>query len=78
MGAIAKVIGYLTLGVGFIALGVFVSFLLAYPTMWLVNYVFTAQLLAFVFGGTLTVYKAWALNILAGFLFKSTNTSSSK
>jgi len=76
MEAIAKLFGYAVLGLGFIGLLIFLSFVFAFPTMWLVNYLFAAQFLSFVFGGSLTVYKAWALNAVAGTLFKSISTSS--
>lgn len=67
------------LGIVFVvAFVVGLSFLLAYPTMWLVNYVFASSFLTFLFGTpTIGVLKAWALNAVAGFLFKS-STSSSK
>jgi len=53
-----------------------VSFLLAYPIMWLVNYVFAPTFLTFVFGTpTIGVLKAWALTFVTGSLFKSTVTS---
>lgn len=61
-----------------IAFIVGLSFLLAYPTMWLVNYLFASAFLTFVFGAAkLSVLKAWALNFVAGILFKSSVSSSS-
>ena len=72
---------FAVIGVLFVALGLIfgLGFVFAYPTMWLVNYLFTPTFLTFVFGtATLNVWHAWALNILAGLLFKSTSTSTSK
>jgi hypothetical protein len=66
-------------GLGLVVLLTGLGFLLAYPTMWLVNYLFSATFLTFVFGtAKLSVLQAWVLNIVAGILFKSTNTTTSK
>lgn len=46
----------------------------AYPTMWVVNYLFTSTVLTTVFGGALTFWKAFWLNFLCGWLVKSTCT----
>ena len=63
--------------VGLIALVVGLCLLAAYPTLYIVNYLFTPQLLLSVFGiSALTFWKAFWLNFLASILFKSTNTSS--
>lgn len=52
--------------------------LFAYPTMWLVNYLFSASLLQFVFGvSAFTVYKAWVFNAFIG-LFRSYSSSKSE
>lgn len=74
-----------TIGVGILAflgvivLATFFGFLLAYPTMWLVNYLFNPTFLASIFNtGHFTVWQAWALNILVGFLSQRTSSSSSK
>lgn len=68
-------IGGLAMILGFLVLITFVGFLFAYPTMWLVNYLFTAQILTLVFGvAKLSVWQAWALNFVSGILFKSTST----
>lgn len=69
-----KFLGYSVLAIGFVGLLVFLSFLFAYPTFWLVTYLFTTPVITFLFG-TFTVYKAWALNLLTSFLFKSYHTT---
>lgn len=61
-------------GLGLFVLILVFGFLLAYPTMWAMNYLFASSFLIFVFGGPLTAYKAWLLNALASLLFKSTIT----
>jgi hypothetical protein len=69
--ALLALLGFLVLLVGF-------GFLFAYPTMWLVNYLFTNSLLLSVFGiAKLTVFKAWALNILCGSLVRSRSAGTS-
>lgn len=53
--------------VGFIVLLVVFSFLFAFPTMWLTNYLFGSIFLQFVFGAAkITIWQAWAANILFG------------
>lgn len=52
--------------------------LMAIPTMLLVNGLFSPTLLQTVFGGPISFLSAWGLNILCGFLFKSTTSSSKK
>jgi hypothetical protein len=70
--AVLALIGFLVLLIGF-------SFLFAYPTMWLVNWLFSSALLTFVFAtAKITVWQAWALNVLFGAWFKSTSTTSTK
>lgn len=61
---------------GVLALLVIFSLLLALPVMWLWNW-----LMPVIFKlPTLTVWQAWGLNVLCGFLFKSsyTNTNNKK
>jgi hypothetical protein len=54
------------------------SFLLAYPTMWMVNYLFTPATLLSLFGfAQLTFWKAFWLNFLCSQLFKGSSSSSS-
>ena len=49
-----------------------VSLLMAFPTKWVVNYLFNPTLLATIFTtGHLTVWHAWALNFAASTLIKS-------
>lgn len=46
-----------------------IGLLFAFPTMWLVNYLFAATLLTKVFGvSAFSIWKAWALNFLVGML----------
>lgn len=71
-----KFVAVVLLAIVAIALITGVGFLLAFPTMWLVNYLFAASFLQFMFGiSSLTVMKAWALNVVAGLLFKTTSSS---
>jgi hypothetical protein len=57
---------------GVIALVIIVAFLLAFPTMWLWNY-----LMPVIFGLIkISFWQALAMNLLCGFLFKSTSSSS--
>lgn len=53
-------IGYAMLIV--IILSALVGLILAFPVMWLWNFVFGSLY-------TITVFQAWALNVLAGILF---------
>lgn len=56
---------------------VIMAALFAYPTKWLVNYLFNPVFLATVFTtGKFTFWHALALNWLSGTLFKSVSTSS--
>lgn len=72
MEAIGKVTLFI-LVVGALAL------LLAFPTMWLVNYVFTPSIITTLFGASyLEFWKALGLNLLCGILFKSSISNSSK
>ena len=69
------------LGIGVLVVGLIVglSLLLAFPTMWLVNYLIAPSALTAVFGiSALTFWKAFWLNFLAGILFKSSNTNYNK
>jgi hypothetical protein len=69
----AKMIGNIVL----VVLGVAVlSFLLAYPVKWTVNYLFTPAVLISLFGGPLSVGKAWILSFVCHTLFKTAQTSS--
>lgn len=53
--------------------------LFAWPTMVMVNYLFSPVFLTFVFGASkITFWQALVLNVLAGWVFSSRNTSSSK
>jgi hypothetical protein len=60
-------IGYTMLIV--IVLSVIVGLILAFPVMWLWNFVFGSVL-------HINVFQAWALNILAGILFGKGSESS--
>ena len=56
--------------VGAIVMAILLGFLLAFPVMWLWNYVMPVVFAL----PTLTFWKAWALLILSNFLFKSSTT----
>jgi hypothetical protein len=63
----------------FVAVLVAASIISAYPTMWLVNYLFAPSLLLLVFGvAHVGLWKALAINLFSGLLVKSSNSSSSK
>jgi hypothetical protein len=50
----------------------------AYPTKWLVNYVFTDQVRLSLFGvAQIGFWRALALNFMCGILFKGSSSSSS-
>lgn len=54
-----------------------ISMLAAYPTMWIVNYLFAAQLLTLVFGcAKIAFWKAFVLNMFFMVAFKGTALSS--
>jgi hypothetical protein len=54
------------------------SLLMAYPTMWVVNYLFTSSVISGLFGvAQLTFWKALWLNYITAALFKGTTTVNS-
>lgn len=56
--------------VGFAAFVIVLTFIFAFPVMWLWNW-----LMPVIFGlPTITLAQAWGLNTLCGFLFKSTSS----
>lgn len=62
--------------VGIVGLVIGFSLLLAYPTMWVVNYLFAATTLKAIFGiSQLTFWKAFWLNFICGTLFKRSSTT---
>jgi hypothetical protein len=74
---VAKFLAGFTIVVLVLALVVGFSLLLAWPTLWLVNYLFTSQVLLTLFGiPALTFWKAFWLNFFFGAAFKSTYTTS--
>lgn len=67
-----EILAFMIVVIGGVAAFTILGFLFAFPTMWLVNYLFSASFLQYVFGiSSLSVMKAWALNVVAGLLFKS-------
>lgn len=66
----AKTIGYTILTLLVISL---LCALGAYPTKWIVNYLFTPATVLALFGGPLTTVKAFWLNYVCASLFKSSN-----
>jgi hypothetical protein len=70
----SKLFGYLIIGVGFVALVIGLSALMALPFMWLWN-----GLMPDIFGlKSLSFMQAWGLLILSSFLFKNSSISSKK
>ena len=62
--------------IGTVVVGVLVfvgvSLLMAYPTLWMVNYLFTSSVILSLFGAVqLTFWKAFWLNYFCASLFKS-------
>lgn len=58
---------------------VVLSAIFALPVEWLVNAIFTPELIRSVFGSTqIGFMKAWQLSLLCGFLFKNTTSADSK
>jgi hypothetical protein len=67
------------IAVGAVALFVGLVLLFTWPTVIIINYLFTAQLLTLVFGAAkITFWKAFWLSALTGWLFKSYNSNSGK
>jgi hypothetical protein len=60
----------------FVLIVTVLSFIFAFPTKWAVNYVFAPSVLTTIFGGPLTVWKAWAFNYLFVSLFGKASNSS--
>jgi hypothetical protein len=59
------------------ALFVGLAMLMAYPTKWFINYLFTAQLLTYVLGAAkITFWKAFVFNALFGGLATKSSSSS--
>jgi hypothetical protein len=74
---LAKFLAGLIVFLGYMAMVVALAVIMAFPVKWLVNYVFTDAVRLTVFGvAQITVWRALALNILCGFLFKSSSSSS--
>lgn len=68
---------YVFIGFGVFALIAILALIFAFPTMWAVNYLFTAALLTYVFGvPQIGFWQAIVLNFLTGWFFKSYSFSS--
>jgi len=53
-----------------------IAAIMAFPTMWLMNYLFATSFLQMVFGiSQITFWKAFWFNFFAGLALKSTTTS---
>jgi hypothetical protein len=73
MEAFAKAFGLFVLLLVIVS---FVALVIGLPVMWIVNYLFTQQILMAVFGvPQLTFWKAFWIANLTGLLFKSTTTN---
>jgi hypothetical protein len=55
-----------------VAAFILVALILAFPVKWLANWVLSPALLAYAFGGPLTVWKAWGLSTLGGLIVGKT------
>jgi hypothetical protein len=66
METIVKSIAVLAVFVGIVLI---IAVLVAFPIMWLMNYVFAPSLMLAVFGvGKMTFWRALAFSVLTGFL----------
>jgi hypothetical protein len=70
-----KLLENITVFLFIIAVAAMFSVLWAFPIKWSVNYLFEPAVLYTVFGGPLTLGKAWVLSFLANSFFKSTSSS---
>ena len=71
VAGIAVVIGVLGLVFG-------LALLFAFPTMWAVNYLFSASFLVFVFGvAKINFWRALVLNFIVGYLVGTSSSSKS-
>ena len=69
-----KFLGGLIVSLGIAAMVIILAILFALPVYWLWNW-----LMPIIFGlKEITFWQAWGLNVLCGFLFKGTFSSSSK
>lgn len=59
--------------IGLLTVAILLSFLLAFPVMWLWNYAVVGTIAGC---SALTFWKAWCLMVLCSFLFKGTSVSS--
>lgn len=72
MEKVFTAIGYVVSMVGLVVL---LSFLFAFPTKWLVNYLFSSVALTWIFGVTkITVWQGLWINVLSSTLFKSSRS----
>ena len=50
---------------------------MGFPTMWIMNYILSAEFLTFVFGASkMGFWKAFFINLLCGILIKGSSSSS--
>lgn len=73
----AKFIAFSVVILGVIVGVLLLAALLAYPTMWLVNYLIAPNILLLLFGvAKLNFWKALALNTFVGVFIRNTNVNS--
>ncbi len=74
------IVAYGIIVLGVFALVVVIALLMGFPTMWLVNYLFTPKFLLTVFGiSKFTFWKAFWLNVFSGIIFgRSYSNSNTK
>lgn len=69
----AKIVGVFVLAV---AMVFGIGLLLSLPVMWIVNGIFSTQLILFVFGtAKIGFWTAYCVSVLCGLLFKATSSS---
>ena len=76
METFAKILGVTVIAFLFVIL---IAALIAFPIMWLINWLIVPKLIYAIFGVyKLNFWKALGIGLLSGSLFKSTQTSTTK
>ena len=74
-----KFLALVAVVLGFIALLVGLGALMAIPTMYILNYLFSSAFLTLVFGvAKVGFWRAWVFNIFCGLFLKGVSASKSK
>ena len=74
-----KFLAVVAIVLGFVALLVGLGALMAIPTVYILNYLFSSAFLMLVFGvAKVGFWRAWVFNIFCGLFLKGVSTSKSK